>query len=215
MKQVYCISGLGADERIFQRLRIDGVQFIFLQWITPLHKETIEAYAKRMSLQVVDENAILMGVSFGGMMAIEIGKHISAQKIILLSSIKSHKELPRWMKICGRLKLNKLAPARRPFKWMAAFENNFLGTRGIEEETLANEFRQTIDPHYLKWAIDKVVNWQNEIRPSSLYHIHGTNDKTFPIKNIQPTYRINGGSHFMVMNRAEEISGLIGSILNL
>jgi esterase/lipase len=215
MKQIYCISGLGADERIFFKLKIPGVQFKYLQWIAPEENESIQAYSKRMGQQIDDENPVLMGVSFGGMMAIEIGKHISAQKIILLSSIKSRKELPRWMKICGQLKLNKLAPARRPFKWMASFENNFLGTKSIEEEKLANDFRQTIDPHYLKWAIDKVINWQNEMQLSSLYHIHGTNDKTFPIKNIKPTHIINDGGHFMVMNRAEEISRVIGDILVL
>jgi esterase/lipase len=213
MKQVYCISGLGADERIFQRLRVTGVKFKYLQWLIPDGNESIESYSKRMSRQVDDENPVLMGVSFGGMMAVEISKHIPAKKIILLSSIKSRKELPKWMKMSGQLKLNRVTPAR-PWKWLSRFENNFLGTEGIEEERMANEFRQTINPVYLRWAIEQVVNWQNETKPSSIYHIHGTNDKTFPIKNIQATHIIEGGGHFMVMNRASEISSILQTILS-
>ena len=214
MKRIYCISGLGADERIFSKLKIAGVELKYLQWFIPEKNESIDSYAKRMSLQIDDESPVLMGVSFGGMMAVEIAKHIPAQKIILLSSIKSHKEMPRWMKLCGQLKLNKIAPARRPFKWMAGFENNFLGTQSKEEENLANEFRQTIDPIYLHWAIATITNWKNEIVPSNIFQIHGTNDKTFPIKNIRPTHIIYNAGHFMVMNRADEISLLIAEIIN-
>jgi pimeloyl-ACP methyl ester carboxylesterase len=212
MKRIYCISGLGADERIFQRLQIPGVDMQYLQWITPFPNEDIGQYAKRMSVQVADENAILMGVSFGGMMAVEIAKHISTEKIILISSIKSRKELPRWLKLTGRYKLNRLAPAK-PWKWLRPFENNFLGAKGIEEKKLANDFREKIDPGYLRWAIEQVVNWQNESEFPGIYHIHGSRDKTFPIKYIKPTHVIKKGGHFMIMSRAEEVSSIIGSIL--
>ncbi len=213
MKKVYCISGLGADERVFGKLKIPGVQLQYLHWLIPVDNESMTAYAKRMSTQIHDENPVLMGVSFGGMMAIEMAGHIAAEKIILISSIKSRKELPGWMKISGQFKLNRLTPAK-PWKWLSRMENNFLGARGAEEGKLANEFREKIDPVYLRWAIEQVVTWQNESQPSSIYHIHGTDDKTFPINNIQATHIIKGGGHFMVMNRAEEISVLIADILS-
>jgi pimeloyl-ACP methyl ester carboxylesterase len=212
MKKIYCISGLGADERIFQKLQIPGGELQYLQWINPIQNEDIGEYAKRMSLQVPDENAVLMGVSFGGMMAVEIAKHISAEKIILISSIKSRSELPRWLKFAGQFKLNRLAP-ERPWKWLRPFENIFLGVKGVEEKKLANDFRGKIDPAYLRWAIEQVVNWQNESKPSSIYHIHGSSDKTFPIKYTRPTHIIRGGGHFMVMNRAQEVSSVIERIL--
>jgi len=212
MKKIYCISGLGADESVFNKLKIHGVVLQYLKWLMPEKNETIENYSSRMSLQIEDENPVLMGVSFGGIMAIEIAKQKKTQKIILISSVKSQKELPSWMRFCGKLNLNFLMPARSP-KWFDPIADNYLGTINADEKLLAKNFREAISPVYLHWAVDKVIKWKNTTQPSIIYHIHGTNDKTFPIKNIQPTHIIKNGGHFMVMNKADEISAIIESII--
>jgi pimeloyl-ACP methyl ester carboxylesterase len=212
MRRVYCISGLGADERIFQKLHVEGIQFNCLRWLDPLGKESIADYSKRMVSQLDEKEPLLMGVSFGGMMALEISKHVATHKVILLSSIKSREELPPWMKFSGQCGLNRFIP-QRPWKWLGPIENHFLGTEGSEEEEIANSFREKVDPRYLRWAIDQVLNWKNHFRPPALYHVHGTHDKTFPIKRIKATHIIKGGGHFMVMNRAEEISRILQKII--
>jgi pimeloyl-ACP methyl ester carboxylesterase len=212
MKKIYCISGLGADHRVFHNLKIDNVHLEYLQWLTPVKKESIEDYALRMSFQVLEKDPVLMGVSFGGMMAIEIAKIKAVHKIILISSIKSYAELPGWMKVTGKLKLNLLMPPRSP-QWMSPIADNYLGVTSGEEKILAKNFREIISPDYLHWAVDKVINWQNTDRPAPIFHIHGTHDKTFPIKNIRPTYAIQNGGHFMVMNKADEISAIIKELL--
>ena len=82
MKNIYCISGLGADEKAFARLRVDGYQFIHLPWLMPEPNENIEQYATRMAALVTDEHPVLMGLSFGGIMSIEIAKLVQAEKVI-------------------------------------------------------------------------------------------------------------------------------------
>lgn len=238
---IYCISGLGADERIFSKLTLPGVTLIPLQWIQPQKEECIEAYAKRMTAQLplhpgsqphshpanqdppnqpadqpglLDQPLsypILMGVSFGGMMALEMAKFFPEAKVILISSVKSRKELPGWMRLAGNLRLNRLLPLRPP-RW-DRLETDFLGTETAEERQLVREFSNTSDPVYLRWALGQVINWRNEWQPSACYHLHGTNDKTFPYKNIRATHLIAGGGHFMVMNRAKEVSTILESIL--
>ena len=212
MKKIYCISGLGADERVFDKLKINGAVLQYLKWLMPEKNETIENYSRRMSLQIEDENPLLMGVSFGGIMAIEIAKQKKTQKIILISSVKSQSELPKWMRLCGKLNLNLLIPLRSP-KWFTPIAEKYLGVANADEKLLAKSFREAISPVYLHWAVDKVIKWQNTIQPSTIFHIHGTHDKTFPIKNIRPTHIIKNGKHFMVMNKADEISAIIESII--
>ena len=97
MQHVYCISGLGADERIFCKLDIPGSTFHFIQWIQPETAEDIYAYAGRLKEQIVHDHPVLMGVSFGGMMAIELAKIFPVDKVVLISSIKSANELPEWI----------------------------------------------------------------------------------------------------------------------
>ena len=102
MKTIYCISGLGADERAFSKLHVDGYEIRCIPWLTPEPGENIDAYAARMRAGIIEEKPILCGLSFGGMMSIEISKQMPVDKLILISSIKSIKELPRWMRTCLR-----------------------------------------------------------------------------------------------------------------
>jgi pimeloyl-ACP methyl ester carboxylesterase len=212
MKTIYCISGLGADERAFSRLEIEGYKIICLPWLTPEPKETIADYAKRMSERITEQNPVLVGLSFGGMMSIEIAKHLPVEKIILISSIKSMKELPAWMKTAGRLRLNRIFPMR-PYKFIEPIQNRNLGIKTPEDLELVRSYRRNVPQVYLEWAINQVLNWRNNWHPSKIFHIHGDADRLFPIHKVSPTHTIPGGGHFMVMNRAAEVNAALREIL--
>ena len=212
MKNIYCISGLGADERAFERLQINGHKIVSIPWLMPENNETIAQYAKRMSAGITDENPVLMGLSFGGMMSIEMAKLLGAQKVILISSIKSASELPVWLKLSGKLRLNKMLPMRS-FKVMEPIQNIFLGAVGEDEKAMARSYRKNAPQQYTDWAINEVLHWRNTWQPASLFHIHGDNDRMFPIKYVSPTHVVKGGGHFMIMNKAAEVSAAINGIM--
>ncbi len=107
-QRIYCISGLGADEQIFSKLQLPGVELIFMKWLIPHKDELIALYAKRMFEQVIDEYPLMMGVSFGGIICIEIANLFPIQKLFLISSIKTKYQRPFWMEGMGRLQLNQL-----------------------------------------------------------------------------------------------------------
>ena len=86
MKHIYCISGLGADEKMFSKFEFAGHEIHFVKWITPQEKESIEAYAKRMRQQIVHDDPILIGLSFGGIICIEISRQIKTELILIISS---------------------------------------------------------------------------------------------------------------------------------
>ena len=111
-KPIYLISGLGADERVFQNLDFGRLKPTFIKWIEPIKNETNEEYALRLSEQFDTNKPIILGVSFGGMIAIEIAKQIDYQQVILISSAKTKAEIPIIYRILGRLKLHKLVPIR-------------------------------------------------------------------------------------------------------
>lgn len=212
MKTIYCISGLGADERAFSRLKIKGYQITCLPWLKPEPKETITEYATRMSKSITDENPVLLGLSFGGMMSIEIAKLYPVEKVILISSIKSGKELPRWMKLAGTFRLNKILPMRSS-KLTEPFQNRFIGITTPDEIALVRSYRRNAPQEYMDWAINEVLKWRNEWQPPTLFHVHGDADKIFPINNLAPTHIIKNGGHFMIMNKAEEVNAALENIL--
>lgn len=213
MKHIYCISGFGADERVFSKLNFEGNETYFIPWADPLKKETLEGYAKRMSKQIQHNNPILFGLSFGGIMCIEIAKIIQVSKVIIISSIKSFHEMPVWMRLSGKLNLDKIIPLKT-FPVIEPLENRNLGIENNDELNLVREYRNTIGQQYTNWAAHQILNWKNEWQPENLIHIHGGKDHIFPIRNIKADYVIPDGGHFMIMNRAEKVNKILEKILN-
>jgi len=214
MQPLYCISGLGADERVFSKLHIEGYELRTVQWLQPLPGEQLTSYARRLIEQIESPEPIILGLSFGGIMAIEISKLMPVSKIILISSIKTSSELPAWMHIAGKTSAYKLLPSKqissiKALKALRPIQNYFLGAHSEEEKRIANEYRDHVDPVYLKWAVAQVLTWNNDSIPSNLLHIHGSNDHIFPLKKIKNARIVPNGGHFMVMDKPQQIAAII------
>jgi hypothetical protein len=212
MKHIYCISGLGADERVFSKLQFPQHEIHFIKWIIPEKNESIESYAKRLIPQIHHPKPVLIGLSFGGIMCIEISRHIQTDFIIIISSIKTNDELPLWMKLAGKLRLNRLFPMRS-FKLIEPLEDYNLGVKTKEEKQMVHDYRKNIDTRYSNWAINAIVNWKNKTVPENIYHIHGDMDRIFSIKKIRPDHTIHKGGHLMIMNKSDEVNACVNSIL--
>jgi pimeloyl-ACP methyl ester carboxylesterase len=212
---IYLISGLGADERIFQNIDFEnihthkslhfaapnGFQAIHIRWIAPEKGETIAQYARRLSAQITTENPIVLGVSFGGIMAAEIAKQQQCAYIVLLSTVKIRAEIPLLYRFLGALKLHKILPMAL-YKYANPVTNWFFGMKTGSEKTLLKNILHDTDTAFLAWAIDAVLNWQNQTLPEKYMHFHGTNDHIFPIKNLKtPHIAVEDGGHLMVFNK--------------
>jgi len=211
---LYIFSGLGTDHRVFQRIDFGTWNPIFIQWIIPEKHETIEHYANRISDQIPKENPTIIGLSFGGIMAIEVSKIIKPKQLILLATVKTTTEIPWYYRHAGLLKLHKLLPTFLLTR-STALSNWFFGTSDVFDRRLLKEILRETDPVFLKWAIDQLVKWQNETFIENTTHIHGTNDRILPKRFVRSDYSIANGGHFMTINKASEISQLILKITQL
>lgn len=212
MKKIYCISGLGADERAFSKLSINGYELQVIPWLKPEKTETIAGYTARMRAGINEENPVLMGLSFGGMICTEIAKQVPVKQIIIISSIKTANELPRWMKTVASLKLNKILPLKSTRLTMP-IQNRMLGVVSDEEKKLVATLRREAEQSYINWAVNEAINWKNTWQPPNLFHIHGDRDHMFPVKYVKADHIIKHGGHFMIMNRANEVSQSINRAL--
>lgn len=205
---IYILSGLGADERAFQNLDLQGFPHTFLPWIPPEKEESLSDYALRMAQGIKSRDPVLMGLSFGGMIGIEIAKHMQVQKLILISSAKTRKEIPFIYRFAGNLFLHKIIPVI----WMKSsnFISNWLfGTSENSDKNLLRKILEDTDPKFVKWSINAVMHWKNTAIPPGTFHIHGTTDRILPIRNIKCDIAIENGGHLMLLNRAEEISAIV------
>ncbi|MBI3234514.1 MAG: alpha/beta hydrolase [Bacteroidetes bacterium] len=206
-KNLYILSGLGADERVFQHLDFIGYSPTYIKWIRPLNNETIERYATRLLPQINAPNPVLIGLSFGGIMAIEISKQIQTEKVILIASAKTKNEIPFYYRWAGFLGLHKLL-STRVLKTSNSITNWLFGVTSTFDKNLLKQILIETDPVFLKWAIDNIVRWTNTTVPKNVFHIHGTNDKILPIGNIKFNKSIKNGGHLMTLNMADNISAI-------
>ncbi|CAL2081845.1 alpha/beta hydrolase [Tenacibaculum sp. 190524A02b] len=208
---IYFVPGLAANTKIFEYLTLpeETFELHFLEWILPKSiNESIQEYAKRMCSFIKHENPILVGVSFGGVMVQEMSKHITYRKVIIISSIKSNKELPKRLKLAQVTKAYKLFPANivsNIEKYEQYFFNDYLKKRA----ELYKIYLSVRDKDYLHWAIYNVLHWYQEENLPNVVHIHGDKDEIFPIKNIKDTILVENGTHIMILNKAKSISKIL------
>lgn len=212
-KALYILSGLGADERVFRKLDFSTFSVIHIKWIIPVKHETIEHYATRILAQIKTENPLIIGLSFGGIMATEIAKQIKTEKIILIASAKTKFEIPFYFRFLGALGFHKILPTSL-LKSSNFITNWFFGTGNKVDKKLLKQILKDTDPTFLKWALAKVATWKNKIPANNVFHIHGDNDKILPLAFVKPNFIIENGGHLMTLNKADVLNKIIYKELN-
>lgn len=208
--KVYFISGLGADERVFQFLDLPGIEKIYIKWIDPQHQESLASYAKRLITQIdLTEDVILLGISFGGIIAQEIAKIISCKKVMIVSSVKSPQEFNWQLSLVSASGIYKLFPAKI-LKWSNLLTADYyFSTTSKKESQLLHQIIKETDNRFMLWAIDRLMTWKNANPHENIIHIHGTSDRIFPISPIKNGIKVQGGGHFMVVSKSTELSKII------
>lgn len=202
LTHVYLMPGMAANPTIFEYIHLpeDDYKIHWLEWQIPNKNETFEAYAKRMCKFIEHDNAVLLGVSFGGMLVQEMSKFLNLKKLFVVSSVKSHHELPK------RLKLLKITKAYRILPTSLIGNIDLLAKYAFGETIkkrvdLYKKYLSVSDKVYLDWAIKQVVCWeQKEPHPDAIY-IHGDKDIVFPHSCGGNCIVIEGGTHIMVINK--------------
>ena len=95
MRKIFLISGLGADTRLYNNIDLLDNEVVPVDWIEPNLTDTLITYAQKLIHQYhITSGSIVIGTSLGGMIAIEIAKLVTLNKVILISSIKTINEAP-------------------------------------------------------------------------------------------------------------------------
>jgi hypothetical protein len=216
MMDVYCISGMGVDGRLFKNLRLENCRIHHVKWITPLKGETLPGYAMRLTEQIdTSRPFVLAGVSFGGMCSVEIAKKIKPQRTFIISSCKKNSELPFKIIFWKFSGLHRFLGDAFFIKGAMLVKRQF-GIRTPEQSQKFLEMLKCSPKGYFSRAVNCILFWKNDTVPHGVIQIHGTKDEVLPVRNIKGcNYIIEGGTHFMVVDRGEEISAIINSELRL
>ena len=211
---VYFVPGLAAGKEIFRNINLPEDQFEMhiLEWIIPKNKEKLADYAKRMAARIKHPEPVLIGVSFGGVVAQEMSVFLTLRKLLIISSVKTRKELPKRLRFARNTGAYKLVPTRLVLsaKDLTKFA---VGPKTEKRLKLYQDYLHVRDKRYLDWAIREMVCWKRTEVVKNVIHIHGDNDPVFPAKYIDNSEIIIGGTHVMIINKGSEISKKIVTII--
>jgi pimeloyl-ACP methyl ester carboxylesterase len=217
---IYCFSGLGADSRIFQKLQLHNTAIKYIRWQMPAPEDDMRSFAIALARQIEEPEVILLGVSFGGMLAttitalaLENKMPFRVKRTIIISSCKTRNELPAYLRLAGKARLHKIVP----YQWATrySFVNRLVfDTRSKAEEMLLKSVMlKSTDFTFLKRAVHMILTWQQHQPPAGIFHIHGSSDRLLLPGRIKPDAWVKGGGHFIIWNEAEQVSRLISEAI--
>jgi pimeloyl-ACP methyl ester carboxylesterase len=214
MLAVYCIPGLGINEEVFGNLKLTNCTLHYIKWITPLKNEKLPEYALRLAEQIdTTQPFALIGMSFGGMCAIEIAKKFKSIKTILISSNKTSAEVPLNISMWAPFPFYK-SMNDAFYRGGAIRTKSLFGVKTREQSVLFERMLNAAPENYFAGAIHCIISWTNKEVPENVVHIHGTADLILPYhKIVKCDYPIKDGTHFMIEDRADELSAIINEEL--
>ena len=219
MPQLIFLPGIGANHLIFSKTLVAFPQGKVSPWQVPLPQESLRDYARRWAPTFSKGPYVLIGHSFGGMVALELAKYLDIQSVVLISSCWDTKvfvprfhlfeQISRWVPdALIRSGLQTLGPsviARR---------------QGVssEDRHLLVEMIRDLDVPFTRWAGFSALTWENiqpveEERPYRLYALHGRKDFVIPLVEAPWVEVVEDGRHLLPLTHPDRVNAIIRKAL--
>lgn len=194
------LPGLGTDARLYALQKTAFPELIVPEWLPPKWNESLPQYAARMA-RAVDPGVpcYIGGVSFGGMVALEMTRHLNARACFLISTLRSARELPLWARVLGPGAWLLPPFTDRLLSWTGTALLNTMGrwmsSRAKTACTHLSKTRSVILP----WACRNVVRWKPAPTPwpCPIFHLHGDRDVILPHRGTTPTQLVPKAGHLL------------------
>jgi pimeloyl-ACP methyl ester carboxylesterase len=198
------LSGMTTDDRLFHFQRRAFPSLVVPAWIEPQPDESLSSYAARLA-RIVDPGVpcFIGGASFGGMVALEMSRHLQAVACLLIASVRTSNELPWTLR------------AFRPLNWLGRQRGDRLlaGYARLAKPFLSAPARRQVDKFswpdaaFVRWASLAVLGWQ----PAAdwnvpIHQIHGDRDRTLPCAGTQADVIVPGGDHMLPFTSPQEVN---------
>ena len=144
----------------------------------------------------------------GGMVALEMARYLEARACLLIGSIRSREELPKWVRAAKPL------ISATPSWLMGTAPGAALALRatagrlaGPRVRSLLEQFGGT-SGRFLRWALLAMLRWETLAKPLSIpvFHIHGDRDHVLPHRLTRPDVVVRGAGHLLMLTYPEAVN---------
>ena len=178
MKKIFFISGLGANKLAFSKIEDLPYEKVCVPWIKMHPDDTITSYSSRMiKANNITQEDILVGLSFGGLIAQEMCKQLNKDEVILISSFQKKEHLRPLFRKSLDLNLNALIPSFK-VPLVDNIVGIFLNSGTKESKAVLSKMIEETDHELLKLSIKMI----QQVKPDQYniprtYNIIGDSDR--------------------------------------
>jgi pimeloyl-ACP methyl ester carboxylesterase len=228
------VSGLAADENIFQRQTNAFRKVVPVRWVEAGPGDTLEDYADKLAAsiadQVGDEPCYVAGLSLGGMLAPMIASHFETKACILIATIRKPSEFPKRYRMfyffCrhmprfiagGHFIVKHLARCLMPLARRFRSPERVIILQqlfGCKSRFFARQLRMLFT-----WTLAP-KSWRHDFTrdPAErysfpIYQIHGSHDHVLMCNHTKPDLIVDG-RHVLTLYRADEVNRFIESAMS-
>lgn len=210
--KIIMFPGLGADRRLFKYQTDSIPNLIVPNFIDPKPNESLKDYSQRYVKNLpISSNDIIGGMSFGGMLAMEIAKIRDCKAVILICANRRSTEISNQFRL--QVNLLKTLPesmVRLGLKTMGI--STLKNREGLEKsdiETL-EAMVEDLDFPFFKWSSMACSDWDYDFNPDDfsmpVYQIHGEKDSIINLPSKEESEFIAGAGHLLNFTHAKELN---------
>lgn len=142
------------------------------------------------------------------MLAVELNAIRPASDLILLSAPASRTEFPSLMKSLAK---TGVADWFSPGGLMRVkrISDAFMGFKNLEDRQWFYENLETYGPDFLHFAVQAILNWNRNERPSQYLQVVGAKDQLFRHLKMRQPIVIPGSGHFLTKEQPEALNRVL------
>jgi pimeloyl-ACP methyl ester carboxylesterase len=211
--QIVLLPGLGADRRLFAALDGTVPDVVVPVWPQPRRAESLEEFAARWAANAPWPSPVVVGgSSFGGMVALELARHVRAKALALIGSCAHPSELAQPLRLlrrfAGRVPMPPLptrGPAARALAW-------YFGADSTSASRLFLDMLRDADPEFVAWAIRAIGSWSPRQLPSiPIWRIHGRRDRLISCPSGAAVV-VQSAGHLLPITHGDELAAFIRKV---
>ena len=210
------LPGLGADSRIWTPQFTAFPHLIAPDFIPAKSGETLSDYADRFAGDLAARHDLsrpffLGGVSFGGMVAVEMTRRLKPAAVLLVAACRSRRQISRPFRLAERAvqwlpdRLGR-ALADGPVPWLFSK----LERLDAASQQLLTDIARDADVAQVKWQAQSIAGWDGEWPTDvPVRSIHGRLDRVIPLKSIRADEVIDDGRHLINLTHAGRVNAFL------
>ena len=195
---IYLLPGVNKSYPVFEHLEPQLPNATIVDYPAAEPGESLCDYAGRVAQQL-SPHAVLIGLSFGGVLAQELVHFLPMRACVLIATVRGPHQFPPHYRWSRRLGIRGTMSAMR-----VASHLSLLIPKRFYSRTLARAGRAG---PWQRWAMASVANWHPRpaADPPPTLQIHGSADTTFPLRYVEADVVVDGGRHALPVSHPDEV----------